>query len=346
MSRDGQADKAPVPNHALAARMKEKGFSEARLATAAGVDTKTVGRWVRSESLPQAVNARAAADALGCDPQALWPDLFPIMRPPGTGTVAVSVYGSRADIPVTVWTEPFGGAAEAIDILVYGGTFLFDGVARFPKLLTAATDRGVAVRFIIGDPDSAAVAQRGAEEQIGSSLAGRCRMTLARLQPSLAPPDWRFVLTPRRCTPRCFAPTTRSSPTRTSTVPRPATIPPSSSDATTHPSCGTTTKPPSSGSGTPPAPSELPHNAPVDALKDQMARTDYYNDPDAPPANSVVPSTTAVVTDDQDRIVLIRRRDNDLWALPGGGMELGESIVDTAVREVKRKPDSTSKSPA
>jgi len=26
------------------------------------------------------------------------------MRPPGTGTVAVSVYGSRADVPVTVWT--------------------------------------------------------------------------------------------------------------------------------------------------------------------------------------------------------------------------------------------------
>ena len=128
MSRDGQPDKAPVPNHALAARMREKGFSEGRLATAAGVDIKTVGRWVRGESLPQAVNARAAADALGCDPQALWPDLFPIMRPPGTGTVAVSVYGSRADVPVTVWTELFGGALEAIDILVYGGTFLFDGV--------------------------------------------------------------------------------------------------------------------------------------------------------------------------------------------------------------------------
>lgn len=68
-----------------------------------------------------------------------------------------------------------------------------------------------------------------------------------------------------------------------------------------------------------------------------MARTDYYNDPDAPPANSVVPSTTAVVTDDQDRILLIRRRDNDLWALPGGGMDLGESIVDTATREVKEE---------
>ena len=68
-----------------------------------------------------------------------------------------------------------------------------------------------------------------------------------------------------------------------------------------------------------------------------MARIDYYNDPDAPAANSVVPSTTAVVTDDQARILLIRRRDNDLWALPGGGMELGESIVETAVREVKEE---------
>jgi len=105
------------------------------------------------------------------------------MRPPGTGTVAVSVYGSRADVPVTVWTELFGGALEAIDILVYGGTFLFDGVPRFRKLLTAATERGVAVRFIIGDPGSDAVAQRGEQEEIGSNLAGRCRMTLARLQP-------------------------------------------------------------------------------------------------------------------------------------------------------------------
>lgn len=68
-----------------------------------------------------------------------------------------------------------------------------------------------------------------------------------------------------------------------------------------------------------------------------MARIDYYNDPAAPPANSVVPSTTAVVTDQHGRIVLVHRRDNDLWALPGGGMDLGESIVQGAVREVKEE---------
>lgn len=68
-----------------------------------------------------------------------------------------------------------------------------------------------------------------------------------------------------------------------------------------------------------------------------MTRIDYYNDPNAPTANSVVPSSTAVVTDQHDRIVMVRRRDNDLWALPGGGMDLGESIVQTAVREVKEE---------
>ncbi|GJF16725.1 hypothetical protein NGTWS1803_03360 [Mycolicibacterium cyprinidarum] len=161
--------------------MSEKGFSENRLATAAGVDVKTVGRWVRGESLPQAANARAAADALGCDPQTLWPDMFPTLRPPGTGTVAVSVYGSRADIPVTVWTQMFGGAIEQIDILVYGGTFLFDGIPRFCSMLSGAAERGVTIRFIVGDPDCAAVTQRGDEEKIGSVLAARCQITLARL---------------------------------------------------------------------------------------------------------------------------------------------------------------------
>lgn len=72
-----------------------------------------------------------------------------------------------------------------------------------------------------------------------------------------------------------------------------------------------------------------------------MARTDYYNDPDAPKATSVVPSTTAVVADPEGRILLVLRRDNALWALPGGGMDLGESIQDTAVREVREETGLT-----
>ncbi|MET8686312.1 NUDIX domain-containing protein [Streptomyces sp. NPDC004732] len=65
-----------------------------------------------------------------------------------------------------------------------------------------------------------------------------------------------------------------------------------------------------------------------------MSRVDYFRDPNAPQANSVVPSVTAVVLDDAGRLLLIHRTDNGLWALPGGGHDIGERIGDTVVREV------------
>lgn len=68
-----------------------------------------------------------------------------------------------------------------------------------------------------------------------------------------------------------------------------------------------------------------------------MARTEYYDDPNAPKPNSMVVAASAVVTDEQGRILLQRRRDNDLWALPGGGMDLTDSLPGTAVREVKEE---------
>ncbi|MFE0789155.1 NUDIX hydrolase [Streptomyces mutabilis] len=68
-----------------------------------------------------------------------------------------------------------------------------------------------------------------------------------------------------------------------------------------------------------------------------MARTEFFDDPSAPKPNSLVVAASAVVTDDQGRILLQRRRDNDLWALPGGGMDMTDSLPGTAVREVKEE---------
>lgn len=65
-----------------------------------------------------------------------------------------------------------------------------------------------------------------------------------------------------------------------------------------------------------------------------MTRIDYIDDPAAPRANSVVPSVVALVRDEAGRVLMIHRTDNDKWALPGGGHEIGESIADTVVREV------------
>ncbi|MGX7827739.1 NUDIX hydrolase [Actinokineospora sp. 24-640] len=72
-----------------------------------------------------------------------------------------------------------------------------------------------------------------------------------------------------------------------------------------------------------------------------MARIDYFNDPNAPEVNSVVPSVTVAIRDESGRILLIHKVDNDLWALPGGGHDPGERITDTAVREVQEETDLT-----
>ncbi|MEW9554069.1 NUDIX domain-containing protein [Nonomuraea sp. NPDC050783] len=62
-------------------------------------------------------------------------------------------------------------------------------------------------------------------------------------------------------------------------------------------------------------------------------RIDYYDDPSAPAANSLVPSVNVVVTNEAGELLLIRRSDNDNWALPGGAIDLGESIPQAAIRE-------------
>jgi ADP-ribose pyrophosphatase YjhB (NUDIX family) len=70
-------------------------------------------------------------------------------------------------------------------------------------------------------------------------------------------------------------------------------------------------------------------------------RIDYLDDPAAPKATSIVPSANVIVVNDQDEILMIRRTDNDNWAVPGGGMDPGESITDTAVRETREETGIT-----
>ena len=62
-------------------------------------------------------------------------------------------------------------------------------------------------------------------------------------------------------------------------------------------------------------------------------RIDFYDDPQAPAANSLVPSVNVVVVNDEGSILMIRRSDNGNWAVPGGAIDLGESVAQAAVRE-------------
>lgn len=68
-----------------------------------------------------------------------------------------------------------------------------------------------------------------------------------------------------------------------------------------------------------------------------MTRTDYYNNPDAPAPNSLRVAVSAYVRDDQARLLMIRRTDNDLYAIPGGGQEAGETVTQAVIREVNEE---------
>jgi ADP-ribose pyrophosphatase YjhB (NUDIX family) len=67
-------------------------------------------------------------------------------------------------------------------------------------------------------------------------------------------------------------------------------------------------------------------------------RIDYYDSPEAPRANSLVPAVNVVVVNHAGAILLIRRTDNGNWALPGGAIEMNESVAEAAVRETFEFP--------
>ena len=53
-----------------------------------------------------------------------------------------------------------------------------------------------------------------------------------------------------------------------------------------------------------------------------MARIDYFNDPNAPQANSIVPAASAIVTNAEGKILFERRSDNARWGLPSRVMRV------------------------
>jgi len=64
-------------------------------------------------------------------------------------------------------------------------------------------------------------------------------------------------------------------------------------------------------------------------------------EPDVSKARQLRPSVAAIVTNDEGHVLLQRRSDNGLWGLPGGGVEIGESVSTAIVREVREETGLT-----
>jgi 8-oxo-dGTP pyrophosphatase MutT (NUDIX family) len=65
-------------------------------------------------------------------------------------------------------------------------------------------------------------------------------------------------------------------------------------------------------------------------------RCDYFDSPGMPRPRVIVPGASAIVRQ-RSAILMVRRQDNGMWSLPGGAIEVGESIPETAVREVREE---------
>jgi ADP-ribose pyrophosphatase YjhB (NUDIX family) len=54
-------------------------------------------------------------------------------------------------------------------------------------------------------------------------------------------------------------------------------------------------------------------------------------------ARELRPGVAAVIPNGEGRILLQRRSDNGLWGLPGGSVEIGESVRNAILREVREE---------
>jgi phosphatidylserine/phosphatidylglycerophosphate/cardiolipin synthase-like enzyme len=77
----------------------------------------------------------------------------------------------------------FTCAEQEIGILVYAALFLAEDV-EMVRILIERARAGVAVRLLLGDPDSPRMAERAAEEGVGPAVAARVHNAVAVPSPA------------------------------------------------------------------------------------------------------------------------------------------------------------------
>ena len=63
-------------------------------------------------------------------------------------------------------------------------------------------------------------------------------------------------------------------------------------------------------------------------------------EPDVSKAQQIRPSISAVILNERHEVLLQRRSDNGQWGLPGGSVEIGESVTDVGrpIRPQRKGP--------
>jgi hypothetical protein len=176
-------------NARLRAAMARSGVGAAELADAAGVDSKTVSRWLGGR-VPHRRTRVLIAQRLGEDEATLWPGARPDQAPGASATPeVVGAWAHRADMPTSLWVALLNGARHQVDLLGYAYPMLWESAPDSVETLVTRCAAGLRARVAVADPDCAHVAERDALEQLGGTLPGRIRLALHWLEPLAATPN-------------------------------------------------------------------------------------------------------------------------------------------------------------
>jgi transcriptional regulator with XRE-family HTH domain len=166
-----------MPNERLRAALLERGLTPTALAEELGVDHKTVERWIGGR-VPYRRHRYVIATRLGVDEVYLWPDALPRHQVAvASESEIVTVYPHRSEVPRDAWGRLFAKAEREIGVLVYSGLFLAEDAA-VQRAFAEKASAGVRVRILLGDPDSAQVAERGSDEGVDEAMAAKIRNAL------------------------------------------------------------------------------------------------------------------------------------------------------------------------
>lgn len=175
-----------MANERLRAALLERGVTPDELAVAIEVDVKTIERWITKNRTPYRRHRYAVAAHLKMEESYLWPDaLSPEQAAGASESEILNVYPHRWTIPNELWRRIFETAEEEIGVLVYSGTFLAEDMG-VQRIFQAKAEAGIRVRMLLGDPESAEVARRGADEGVDDLMASKIRHALAMVKPLAA----------------------------------------------------------------------------------------------------------------------------------------------------------------